>query len=80
MASATNSTSSRLHGGSHRHQFPHQLIVNVETSAGIQHDEIVSLLSPSFDASLANTNHITVGGLCLFDSMDVDFEVAPKTC
>ena len=69
----------RLHDGSHRHQLSHQLVVNVETPACVQHDEIVSLVPSPFHPSLADANDIRLGSLCLINSMHVDCKISPQT-
>jgi hypothetical protein len=54
-----------LYGGFHRHQLPHQLIVNVETPAGVQHDEIIPLVPSAPPAR--QTDDIGLDSLCLID-------------
>jgi hypothetical protein len=68
-----------LHGGSHRHQLTHQLVVNVETPTGIEYDKIVPLVSSPFHASLADANDIRLGSLGLIDSMHVDGKISPQS-
>jgi hypothetical protein len=51
----------------------------VETPAGVQHDEIVPLVSSPFHPSLTDANDIRLGSLCLIDSMHVDIKIVPQT-
>jgi hypothetical protein len=66
----------RFHGGSHSHQLPHQLIVNVETPAGVQYDEIAPLVPPPFHTSLADADDIGLDSLCLIGAIYIDAKIS----
>ena len=41
-----------------RHEFGHQLIIDMQPAAGIEHNQIVALLLTAFHPALADTHHI----------------------
>ena len=65
------------YGSFHRDQLPHQLIVDVETSAGVQYDKIVSLVSSPIHASLADAHDIGLGSVRLIGAIHIDGKIAP---